>query len=54
MGSVLGLVIAGMILGVGEALTVTFTNASYRELFGFALFLAILLIRPTDLFGKGL
>jgi len=54
VGSVMGLVIAGMILGVGEALTVTFTNASYRELFGFTLFLAILLIRPTGLFGKGL
>lgn len=54
VGSLPGLVIAGMVLGVGEALTVTFTNASYRELFGFALFLVILLIRPKGLFGKGL
>ncbi len=54
VGSLPGLVIAGMILGVGEALTVTFTHASYRELFGFALFLVILLIRPKGLFGKGL
>jgi len=54
VGSLLGLVVAGMILGIGEALTVTFTNASYRELFGFTLFLMILLIRPRGLFGKGL
>jgi branched-chain amino acid transport system permease protein len=54
VGSLLGLLIAGIILGVGEALTVTFTNASYRELFGFALFLVILLIRPSGLFGRRL
>lgn len=54
VGSLLGLLIAGMILGVGEAMTVTFANASYRELFGFVLFLVILLVRPKGLFGKGL
>jgi branched-chain amino acid transport system permease protein len=54
VGSLLGLLIAGMILGVGEAMTVTFGNASYRELFGFVLFLVILLVRPKGLFGKGL
>ncbi|MBI4961767.1 MAG: branched-chain amino acid ABC transporter permease [Desulfomonile tiedjei] len=54
VGSVLGLLVAGIILGVGEAMTVTFTNASYRELFGFVLFLVILLIRPSGLFGKRL
>jgi branched-chain amino acid transport system permease protein len=54
VGSLLGLLIAGIILGVGEAMTVTFTHASYRELFGFVLFLVILLIRPSGLFGKRL
>jgi branched-chain amino acid transport system permease protein len=54
VGSLLGLVVAGIILGVGEAMTVTFTNASYRELFGFILFLVILLVRPKGLFGKEL
>jgi len=37
---------------VGEALTVTFVSSSYRELFGFILFLVILLGRPSGLFGK--
>ncbi|MBM4328612.1 MAG: branched-chain amino acid ABC transporter permease [Deltaproteobacteria bacterium] len=54
VGSIPGLLVAGMILGVGEALTVTFINASYRELFGFALFIAILVIRPSGLFGRRL
>ena len=52
VGSIPGLIVAGMILGVGEALTVTFVSSSFRELFGFTLFLIILLVRPSGLFGK--
>jgi branched-chain amino acid transport system permease protein len=52
VGSIPGLIVAGMILGVGEALTVTFVSSSFRELFGFTLFLVILLVRPSGLFGK--
>jgi branched-chain amino acid transport system permease protein len=54
VGSIPGLIVAGIILGVGEAMTVTFVNASYRELFGFVLFLLILLVRPHGLFGRRL
>jgi branched-chain amino acid transport system permease protein len=52
VGSIPGLIVAGMILGVGEALTVTFVSSSYRELFGFSLFLIILLVRPSGLYGQ--
>jgi branched-chain amino acid transport system permease protein len=52
VGSISGLVAAGVILGVGEAMTVTFLSSSFRELFGFALFVVILLVRPTGLFGE--
>jgi branched-chain amino acid transport system permease protein len=52
VGSIRGLIGAGMILGIGEAMTVTFVSSSYRELFGFVLFLVILLVRPSGLFGK--
>jgi branched-chain amino acid transport system permease protein len=52
VGSIPGLIVAGMVLGVGEALTVTFVSSSFRELFGFTLFLVILLTRPSGLFGK--
>lgn len=51
VGSISGLLAAGVILGVGEAMTVTFASSSFRELFGFALFVVILLVRPTGLFG---
>jgi branched-chain amino acid transport system permease protein len=53
VGSISGLLAAGVILGVGEALTVTFLSSSFRELFGFVLFLGILLLRPAGLFGQG-
>jgi branched-chain amino acid transport system permease protein len=52
VGSIPGLILAGIILGIGEAMTVTFISSSYRELFGFTLFLVILLVRPSGLFGK--
>lgn len=52
VGSMTGLIAAGVIIGVGEAMTVTFLSSSYRELFGFVLFLGILLLRPTGLFGQ--
>ncbi|MGE5190614.1 MAG: branched-chain amino acid ABC transporter permease [Gemmatimonadota bacterium] len=52
VGSIPGLVAGGIILGVGEAMTATFVSSSVRELFGFALFLAILVVRPHGLFGR--
>lgn len=52
VGSIPGLIVGGMILGVGEAMTVTFVSSSFRELFGFILFLGILLVRPSGLFGR--
>lgn len=52
VGSIPGLIVGGMILGIGEAMTVTFVSSSFRELFGFLLFLGILLVRPSGLFGR--
>ncbi len=52
VGSIAGLVASGIVIGVGEAMTVTFVSSSVRELFGFVLFLVILLVRPSGLFGQ--
>jgi len=52
VGSIPGLLVGGLVLGVGEAATVTFAGSSFRELFGFLLFLGILVLRPTGLFGR--
>ncbi len=51
VGSIAGLIVSGIVIGVGEAMTVTFVSSSMRELFGFVLFLVILLVRPAGLFG---
>ncbi len=52
VGSIPGLLAGGIILGVGEAMTATFVSSSVRELFGFILFLGILVVRPSGLFGR--
>ncbi len=52
VGSIAGLIASGIIIGVGEAMTVTFVSSSFSDLFGFVLFLVILLVRPTGLFGQ--
>ncbi len=52
VGSIAGLLVSGLVIGVGEAMTVTFVSSSVRELFGFVLFLVILLVRPAGLFGQ--
>lgn len=52
VGSIPGLIVGGIVLGVGEAATVTFVGSSCRELFGFIVFLGILVVRPSGLFGR--
>lgn len=52
VGSIPGLIVGGIILGVGEAMTATLVSSSFSELFGFILFLGILIVRPSGLFGR--
>lgn len=51
-GSIIGAFPAGLLLGLVEALSGIFINASYRELVGLVIFLLVLLIRPQGLFGS--
>lgn len=52
MGSIMGAFIAGLLLGVAEALSVYSLGASYREVVGLVIFLLVLLLRPQGLFGR--
>ncbi|MFN8523300.1 MAG: branched-chain amino acid ABC transporter permease [Chloroflexota bacterium] len=52
LGSTLGAFVAGLLLGVVEAGSVTVIGAGYREVVGLVMFLAVLLIRPQGLFGR--
>jgi branched-chain amino acid transport system permease protein len=52
VGNILGALVAGLILGLAEALTAAFLDSGLTLAVNFALFLAILLVKPTGLFGK--
>ena len=52
MGSITGAFVAGILLGLAEALSIYVFGASYREVVGLVLFVLVLLVRPQGLFGK--
>lgn len=52
LGSILGSVVGGVLLGLLEALGSVFLSAAYKDLYGFVLLIALLVIRPTGLFGE--
>jgi branched-chain amino acid transport system permease protein len=52
LGSIPGALIAGVLLGVVESLGAAFISSPYQNVYGFLLVIAILLVRPTGLFGE--
>jgi branched-chain amino acid transport system permease protein len=52
IGSVPGAMIAGLIIGLCEALAVQIVGAEWRAAVSFAILIAVLLVRPRGLFGK--
>src|SRR5262249_23809449 len=48
----LGVIAAGLILGLSEQLTARYISTGYKDTPGFIFLILILLIRPTGLFGK--
>jgi branched-chain amino acid transport system permease protein len=51
-GSILGAFPAGILLGVVEALSGAFIDATYRETIGLVIFLLVLILRPQGLFAR--
>jgi branched-chain amino acid transport system permease protein len=51
IGSVTGAVVGGLIVGLAESLSVPLVGAEYRAATAFVVLIAILLVRPTGLFG---
>lgn len=51
LGSIPGVMLAALLLGVAEQLTVTLASSALQELVGMVLFLLVLLLRPQGLFG---
>jgi branched-chain amino acid transport system permease protein len=52
LGSILGSIVGGLLLGVIEALGSVFISAAYKDLYGFLLLIVLLVVRPTGLFGE--
>ncbi len=51
-GSMSGALLGGLLLGVIEALGMHFTNPSLKALLSYAVFIAVLLLRPEGLFAR--
>lgn len=52
IGSIKGSIIAAFLIGFVETLTVSIWSPSWRGVFTYAILLAIIMIRPTGLFGR--
>jgi branched-chain amino acid transport system permease protein len=52
LGSILGSIAGGVLLGLIEALGSVFLSPAYKDLYGFVFLIALLVIRPTGLFGE--
>lgn len=52
MGSVTGAVIGGFLLGAVETLSIAYIGSEWRDALAFGVMFAILILRPTGIFGK--
>ncbi len=52
LGSIPGVLVASLLLGIAESLGSAFINPSFLDIYGFVLLVIILLIKPFGLFGK--
>ncbi|MFB6250387.1 MAG: branched-chain amino acid ABC transporter permease [Halobellus sp.] len=53
VGSVLGTLVGGIVIGVSENLGALFLGGGYRNVVSLLIFLGVLLVRPQGLFGSG-
>ena len=52
IGSIPGAMLGGVILGVAETLGAGYVSSQYRDGLGYAVMIAVILIRPSGLLGK--
>lgn len=52
LGSIPGVVVGGLILGITEALAAGFISSAYKDVIAFIVMIVVLLVRPQGLLGK--
>ena len=52
MGSIVGATLGGILIGIAESMGAAYVGAGWKDVVVFALFLAVLLIKPSGLMGK--
>jgi branched-chain amino acid transport system permease protein len=52
IGSIPGAMVGGLLLGVVETFVSAYLSSTYRDAIAFVILIAILLYRPTGLFGS--
>lgn len=52
MGSIVGAIVGGYILGLIEALGAMYVSVDYKDAFAFAVLVLVLTVRPQGLFGR--
>jgi branched-chain amino acid transport system permease protein len=52
LGSVPGAVVGGIVLGIVEAIAGGYISIEYKDAFGYAMIIIVLLLKPSGLFGR--
>ena len=52
MGNVTGAMAGGLLLGAAEVLSIAYIGSSYRDAIAFIMLIAVLLIKPSGIFGE--
>jgi len=52
LGNPMGAVAGGLVVGIAEAMTAGYISSAYKDAVAFLFILAVLLIRPSGLFGR--
>ncbi|MCB2192587.1 MAG: branched-chain amino acid ABC transporter permease [Deltaproteobacteria bacterium] len=52
LGSIMGAIVGGLILGMTEVLGAVYISSAYQEIYAFVILILVLSIRPRGLFGQ--
>ena len=48
----MGVLLGGVVIGLAESLTARYLSTGYKDIPGFVMLIAILLVRPSGIFGR--